>query len=195
MEAVPVIMLVVNLFLLIWVVINARQRGASALAWGITVALLGPLGWLLYLIARPRLGTHARKPTAAAEQQTVPSLYEGSGRIYFTRGNYHYAHDQLQKAIKNYLQFLSCTPTDDEALWTVYNNIECSFRKLGDEPGAEACKALWKRDSRGHDHPVLPVCACLTTIQAVRNSEPIGKQMDNGLRRLLEKQNAFEHAG
>ena len=189
-------MLVVNVVLLVWVVCDARRRGTSALAWGIAVAFLGPLGWLLYLIARPRRSAQLDRATVTGTtgKPEKNPLYAGSGRLYFIRGNYHYLHDHFQRAIKNYLQFLACSPADNEVLWTVYNNIGCSFHSLGDESGAEACKALWKRDTKGHDHPVMPVVAFLTVLQAVQQSQAMAGRMDKGLRRVLERQRSFERA-
>ena len=48
------IMLLINIGLLVWLVRDANARGAGAGAWLLVVLIFGPLGFLAYLVARPK---------------------------------------------------------------------------------------------------------------------------------------------
>ena len=52
---IPVAVTVVNIVLLVWVMQDAKKRGASPVGWGIAVFFLGVIGWIFYLLARPPL--------------------------------------------------------------------------------------------------------------------------------------------
>jgi ABC-type transport system involved in multi-copper enzyme maturation permease subunit len=47
-------MFIVNIAILVWVVKDAQNRGASAGAWLLIVLIFGILGLLAYLVARPQ---------------------------------------------------------------------------------------------------------------------------------------------
>jgi hypothetical protein len=66
--------LVLNVILVAWVVSDARKQKVNAPLWGLIVFLTGPVGWIVYLVARPRKANqfHAGTPVQAA-QQGVPT--------------------------------------------------------------------------------------------------------------------------
>lgn len=53
-------MLLMNVLMLVFVVTDASKRGKSAFVWGLIAFLLGPIGWLWWLLARPAV--NARTP-------------------------------------------------------------------------------------------------------------------------------------
>jgi len=48
---IQVVLLIVNLALVAWVVMDARRRGANAVLWGIVVLFLGIIGLVIYVVA------------------------------------------------------------------------------------------------------------------------------------------------
>lgn len=47
--------LILNAILVVWVVQDAKKRDAKPVVWGIITLLIGIIGWIIYLFARPAL--------------------------------------------------------------------------------------------------------------------------------------------
>lgn len=55
MILIPIILIVLNIALLIWVARDAKSRGMdSAVLWMILVFFLGPIGLIIYIFSRPK---------------------------------------------------------------------------------------------------------------------------------------------
>lgn len=52
---IPIIIIVLNIILLVWVAKDAKSRGMdSAVIWMILVLILGPIGLIIYIFSRPQ---------------------------------------------------------------------------------------------------------------------------------------------
>ena len=74
--AIGIVALAINIALLVWVIKDAKKRGARAGCWFVIVLLFGVFGILVYLVARPKgklLINRTDEPSSPAPQYVEPS--------------------------------------------------------------------------------------------------------------------------
>lgn len=73
------IIVVINIALLVWLMKDAQARGTSAGAWVLVVLIFGIVGWLAYLIARPK-GKLVPCPECGRQKPIVDPICPHCGR-------------------------------------------------------------------------------------------------------------------